>query len=173
VVDPYTAFVLHLVAGQCKMPRPGGKSGIKVLYPESGRSGRKPPEKVLALFRHAKIGLEEVLSAPGKHLMVYRERVFRNDMGGKLPEGTLVFYSYWSGYLQQESGLEFRKRLEEAGATIEFAHASGHIHPEDLAGFVRAISPKVLIPVHTFHPKQFKTLWPEVRLPQDGECFHL
>jgi len=105
--------------------------------------------------------------------MIYRERVFRDDMCGKLPAGTLVLYSYWAGYLKQERGLEFRKRLEEAGATMELAHASGHIHPEDLADFVRAINPKILIPVHTFHPKQFKTLWPEVRFPNDGECFCL
>jgi ribonuclease J len=173
VVDPYAAFVLHLVAGQCKVPRPGGKSGIKVVFPGPGHAARNPPERVVAPFRRARIALDEVLSAPGKHLMIYRERVFRDDMGGKLPGDTLVLYSYWAGYLKQDRGLEFRKRLEGAGATIELAHASGHIHPEDLSGFVRGINPKVLIPVHTFHPKQFKTFWPEVWLPRDGECLGL
>jgi ribonuclease J len=169
VVDPYTAFVLHLVAGQCSLPRPGKGAQIQVLYPDYRGPGRKPPDKILRLFRPSEISLEQILSAPARHLMVYRERVFRNDMGGKLPSGTLVLYSYWSGYLEQQRGREFRNRLESAGAKIALAHASGHIYPEDLSGFVRAINPKVLIPVHTFHPRRFVELWPGVRLPKDGE----
>jgi ribonuclease J len=170
VVDPYAAFVIHLIASQCGFPRPGGSSGIRVLHPSRGT---KTPEKILALFQRAKISLEEVLAAPSRHVMVYRERIFREDMRGSLPANSLVLYAYWRGYLEQDRGLDFRRRLEDAGAVINLAHASGHIHPDDLAGFVRAVNPRVLIPVHTFHPKRFGSLWPAVRFPGDGERVRL
>lgn len=173
VIDPYAAFVLHLVASKCKVPRPGGTSGIRVVYPDLARSRKRPPEKIFRMFRNAEIGLEEVLKAPDKHLMIFRESMLSGDFGGQLPPGSILLYSYWSGYLKQERGIALCKRLEAAGARIGYAHASGHIHPEDLAGFVKAIDPKVLVPVHTFHPTRFKTLWSQVRLLNDGDTLRI
>lgn len=169
VIDPYAAFVLHLVASQSKVPRPGGTSGIRVVYPDLSMRRRPPPDKILRMFRKAEIGLEDVLRQPERHLVIFRESMLAHEFGGRLPTGSILLYSYWSGYLKQERGIGLRTRLEAARARIVFAHASGHIHPEDLSEFVRAIGPKTLIPVHTFHPKRFGAMWPEVRLPRDGE----
>lgn len=173
IIDPYAAFVLHLIAHQCKIPRPGGTSGIRVVYPDLSQKRNRPPEKILRMFRHAEIDVQDVLREPQKYLMVFRDSMLARDFEGRLPPGSTLLYSYWSGYLKQERGVDLRRRLEAAGARVVFAHASGHIHPEDLAGFVKAIDPKLLVPVHTFHPNRFKPLWPRVRLLNDGETLRL
>jgi ribonuclease J len=52
-------------------------------------------------------------------------------------------------------------------------HASGHACGEELAEFVRAVHPEILIPIHTEHPEWWKETLKgtgvEVRMPKYGE----
>lgn len=55
-------------------------------------------------------------------------------------------------------GLQFHKE-----------HASGHMSSEELAWLVGEVGAKVVIPVHTESPEEFRRLGGEVRIPVCGK----
>jgi ribonuclease J len=52
-----------------------------------------------------------------------------------------------------------RKKLEPYGIPSYRVHASGHSTPHDIINFIDEIKPKILIPVHTEHPKFFQKIF--------------
>ncbi len=86
-----------------------------------------------------------------------------------IPEGATVIYSMWGGYLNDR----FRDFCANKGLTIEQVHTSGHATVEDLEAFSKAISPKTLIPIHTFEGKQYPEMFENVRILKDGEPFEV
>ncbi len=48
-------------------------------------------------------------------------------------------------------------------------HTSGHASPDDLRRFAEAMSPKILVPIHSAVPEQFDGLYPDVVRHEDGE----
>ncbi len=66
VADAYAAFILHLVAGEANIPRPTRDKGIRVYFNTTFR--KKNIERLNQLFDPDRIGLEEILADPGKHL---------------------------------------------------------------------------------------------------------
>ncbi len=70
-----------------------------------------------------------------------------------------------------------RKILEPYGIPSYRVHASGHSTPHDIINFIDVIKPKVLIPIHTEHPKFFQKLFQnseiKVILPTKSELIKL
>ncbi len=56
------------------------------------------------------------------------------------------------------------KWLEHFGLKHHQIHASGHCHSKDLTRIIKRIQPKKLIPVHTEHPRLFKSLFPNLEV---------
>jgi len=54
-----------------------------------------------------------------------------------------------------------------------YAHTSGHATVADLRLFAGALSPKVLVPVHTESAQEFAKLYPKVAYPCDGMSFDI
>ncbi len=55
-------------------------------------------------------------------------------------------------------------------------HVSGHASREDLTTIVKGIEPKILIPVHSEHPSNYKSMVGnicDIRLPEIGVAIHL
>ncbi|MFX0038791.1 MAG: MBL fold metallo-hydrolase [Candidatus Heimdallarchaeota archaeon] len=52
-----------------------------------------------------------------------------------------------------------RNQLEPYGIPSYRVHASGHSTPHDIINFIEEINPKILIPIHTEHPKFFQKLF--------------
>jgi ribonuclease J len=48
-------------------------------------------------------------------------------------------------------------------------HASGHMSEREIAEMIKAIAPKVVIPVHTEHPERFVRFAPRVVQPTVGQ----
>jgi len=85
------------------------------------------------------------------------------------PESSTIIYSMWEGYLTDK----FKKYCETKSLKIEEVHTSGHATVEDLEAFAKAISPKTLIPIHTFEGKQYPEMFENVRILKDGELFEV
>ncbi len=70
-----------------------------------------------------------------------------------------------------------RRKLEPYGIPAYRVHASGHSTPHDIINFIDEIKPKVLIPIHTEHPKFFQKLFQnsdiQVILPSKNEPIRL
>jgi ribonuclease J len=48
-------------------------------------------------------------------------------------------------------------------------HTSGHASPSELKKLVSAISPRNVVPIHSFFPEKYPELFPNVEVHNDGE----
>ena len=171
VADAYTAYVLYLVHSEIGTPLPEKAAGIRVFYNEAFRRRRR--QNIEALFIEDRIELAEILADPSRYVMMFRPSMVEMDFGNQLPAGSQCLYSYWRGYLEKADWQKCQQQLEAVGGTLIPEHASGHIYEEDLVAFVNGVNPRTVIPIHTFEPGGFNTLFPNARCLQDGEPYRV
>jgi ribonuclease J len=165
VADAYTAFVMYLVASQTRLPKPTRNKGIRVYFNQSFE--RRKIENLRNKFLPDRIELSEICAQPARHLMVFRPSMTALDFAGKLPHRSQCLYGYWKGYLIREDWVELQKQLAQVEGGFVATHASGHIFITDLITFVKAVAPRVVIPVHTFEPQAFRDHFDNVQLLDD------
>jgi ribonuclease J len=171
VADIYTAYVLHVVHGQCRaIPKPEPEAGIKVFYNE-GFTRKRNWQAVVKRFRHIPIYLEEIHRTPEIFAMVFRPSMLRLDFKQPLPPNSICIYSFWHGYLGQPEWTECQEALANQNCAFTERHTSGHVFVEDCVKFVGRMKPKCVVPIHTQAPETYPALFPNtnVRLLQDGE----
>ncbi|MFT3829208.1 MAG: MBL fold metallo-hydrolase [Opitutaceae bacterium] len=116
VIDPYQSFVLHLIGRQTRLRRPGAHAGLRVMVPPrfaAGRAGRRLGHADWARrLGDGAIDAAEILQAPEKFVVLYRQSMQPWLFKGGLPHGATVFFSYWPGYLEEP-------RLQSLVAAIE------------------------------------------------------
>ena len=79
-------------------------------------------------------------------------------------------YSMWKGYLERNEALKrLRQWTEEHGIPFIFLHTSGHARLSDLKRLAEALSPRVLIPIHSYHRELFSEFFENVYILNDGE----
>jgi ribonuclease J len=169
VVDVYTAFVMHLVASEAKIPRPHAKAGVRVYFNQAFE-GRNL-NSISSLFERDRISLSEILKQPSDYVMVFRPSMAELDFGNVLPKSVRCLYSYWKGYLDRLDWVQLRKLVDQAQGDFISAHTSGHIYADDLVSFVQSINPKEIVPIHTFEPTEFTSYFKNVRLLSDGQPY--
>lgn len=173
VADSYTAYVLHVVHGQCRnIPGPQAESGIRV-YHNKGFTCRKNWEAVVKKFRHSPIALDEIYKNPKRFVMVFRPSMLALDFKEYLPAETSCLYSLWHGYLERPDWVQCRDALERRGCSFAEYHTSGHVYVEDCVKFVEAIQPKLIVPIHTQAPERYNVLFQSVKTLKDGEPFEI
>ena len=83
-------------------------------------------------------------------------------------------YSMWKGYLERsESMRRLQQWTEEKGIPFVFLHTSGHAKLSDLKRLAEALSPHVLIPIHSYHGELFSEFFENVQGLDDGERFEI
>jgi ribonuclease J len=175
VVDPYGAFVMHLVSGQCRIPRPTQAAGIRVYYNAFFEASyqRRNLGKLHRRFAADRIELADILACPERYVLLFRPSMVEHDFGGAVPRNACCLYSYWIGYLSKPEWKEFQAQLAIVGGQFVEAHTSGHIFADDIVSFVRAINPGLVIPIHTFAPEQFRSHFPNTRILEDRQLMEL
>ena len=172
VVEPYAAFVMHLVASQCRVPKPEAKNGIKVYYNRVFEQSwqKRNLQKIHNMFVKNRIELETILSEPEKYVMVCRPSMVKVDFRGTFPPKTTWIYSYWDGYLKRTDSEypDLKARLEESGGNFSIYHTSGHIFAEDIVKFVNAMNPRHVIPIHTTERSVYQKRFANVLMAEDG-----
>jgi ribonuclease J len=171
VADAYTAFVMHLVCSEIKVPDPKNPStNIRVYYNQAFMNRSEHRRRhVEELFAPKRIMLDEILSDPIRYVLMFRASMVDMDFDGALPKGARCIYSYWKGYLENIDWVMCQEHLRVAGGELVHAHASGHIYQEDLIKLVWDIRAKTVIPIHTFEPAGFEKLFDNVTRLADGE----
>ena len=159
VLDPYAAFILHLIRSECKVPDPFQARYIRIFLAQSflRSMAARRLQKLIPRMKRVEISCAEILAAPGSFLMIFREWMYERMFERKLPPGSRFFYSYWPGYLDTQPRLkELRARLEESGCAFDLVHASGHIYYQDIMEFVERANPRNLMPIHTTASKELE-----------------
>ncbi len=171
VIDPYTAFLMHLIRHQCHLHNPHTSRLLRIYYNGGFLRSykRKNQAGVYERFLPRRIEMHKILASSEKFLMVFRPAMVEQDFGGRLPQGCCCLYSYWAGYLDKPQWADFEEQVAVVGSRFITAHTSGHIFAEDTAEFVKEIRPKVVISVHTIKPQAFRRLAVRVYEPKDGE----
>ena len=82
-------------------------------------------------------------------------------------------WSQWKGYLKEGSGAQLEADCKARSIPFEVIHTSGHASIADLKRLAAAVSPKALVPIHTFGAEQFPELFDNVIPRQDGEWWEV
>lgn len=177
IPDVYTAHVLSEISrcpGGEKIPRPGfpGFNDVGVWYPQylTSRLFKTDRKDIPLLYRPFKVTKEEMAEDLGK-VMIFVRPGMQNDLR-RIPglEGSVLFYSLWEGYCTQGKTRRFLEDLQRLGIRVESLHTSGHADLHALQNMAAAVKPARIIPIHTFYPDKYSSLFDEpIQLAQQGE----
>ncbi len=177
VVDPYQAFVLHLIGKQARLPEPGTTPDLRVLVPPrfsfTGAARRLGHTSWARNLQRGTITAAEIARAPERFAVLFRQSMQPWLYEDQLPQGATCIFSYWPGYLREPRLQSLVAAVKEAGGCFLQRHASGHAHPDDLRRFVEEVRPRLLVPVHTTNPETWAKWWPGTKLAGDGAQFTL
>lgn len=170
VLDLYTAIILDSIQSFAKLPHASNEFGqLQVWYPwalsslVADRSGKE----LLYKFKPWKMERQDIHEHPEKYVLLVKPS-YLNDVEKMDLQGGTYLYSQWSGYAAKSREQIFRRMLEQRRFSLRHLHTSGHATRDDLRSFVRAIQPKILIPMHTEHPEEYESLGGVSRIVHDG-----
>lgn len=171
IIDFYIAEVLERLKKYARLPQASWPR-IKVCYPQriADRFERIGLKDILSRHRKNGISWRQLKEIEGRVVMLIRPG-FLQDLEAFLDlKGGTWIYSMWHGYFDQSESLRnLKSYLEEKDVRIEELHTSGHATISELTDLANALNPKMIIPIHTFHPDKFKDHFSNVRLLDNGE----
>ena len=177
VIDIYTAHVLKTLADHAKIPQ-ADWSDIKVvitnricrLYERMGKSAFVEQVCIPNGMSAAKLQKN-----PGKWVIMTRKSMIQDFANkGVIPTSTDSWsFSMWKGYLGEPDGKALQEWFKRGNCRIEHIHTSGHASLEALKSFSKAMSPKHLVPIHSFDWDDNIGRFCNVRQLRNGEAFRL
>lgn len=172
VIDPYVASILE-ATGNKKIPQFNWK-GIKIFIPEWQRSliAKKKSFNITKKYKKQRIFLKDLEKFPNDYVFMFRSSMMMDfDEFPQLLKNGEIIYSQWSGYLKdgtEDNLLAFATRFN---LPIQNIHTSGHADIPTLKNLLETTTPKMLVPIHSFEPKQYPTLFKNVEIKSDGEIW--
>lgn len=171
VIDFYTAEILDILKQYAKLPNAAWPR-IRVCYPQflARQFEKNGMENILSRHRNNGIKWTRINEKKEKIVMLVRPG-FMADIKRFIDLNNAVWiYSMWLGYFERSNSLKKLKSfLLEQGVRYEHLHTSGHARLNDLKDFVDKLSPKKVIPIHSFHPEQYHDFFENVEMVDDGE----
>jgi ribonuclease J len=172
VIDLYTAYILNSLKDISEsLPQYWWKD-VKVIYFDYHEKTLR--ENKLEIFMDEladhEIKIDDINRNKKNIVMITKDNTrfpYLLDQLGDLVGGQAI-YSMWEGNLKRNDP---REQLKTKGIELEFVHTSGHAPERDLKRLVDAFNPKCVIPIHTFYPQEYQSLFPNVRILilKDGE----
>ncbi|MCY4501729.1 MAG: MBL fold metallo-hydrolase [Alphaproteobacteria bacterium] len=168
LIDLYTAVVLE-ATGRNNIPQsdwPNVRLYVpyaqRITIKEKGLFGDLAGHKVNRIFPEHLPGLKD------RAVMMFRPMMMRDHGLAAVLDGARLSYSMWQGYLDDESTAKARKWLDGRRIPLEVIHTSGHASVADLRRFAAALSPSMLVPIHSFETARFGELFDNVVRREDG-----
>jgi len=182
VLDIYTAWVLEQLKLVSKNIPAMEWEQIKVKLSFGQHEKLKDNPDFFGDFRtrvyQHRISKEEMQATPADYLYFGKMSHFRTINFYKEIIPVNVIYSQWLGYLSYKNEDYFGAEAmagyrNDHQVNFMYAHTSGHATVEDLKMFAEALSPKMLVPVHTEHAGQYGKLFQHPEIIEDGVEFIL
>lgn len=149
VLDPYAAYVLHILRRE-DMPAVTDRIRFRALdLPVRKFSQSQPNRTWRDLYDALRVPLTDLWQDPTRYAVVWRDRYLVDLFEGRMPPGSTRFYGYWQGYREQRRGQETERSLAVAGVQTRSAHVGGHINAKSLKALLRRLNPARIIPIHT------------------------
>lgn len=174
IIDLYSAELFsRLKEFTNSLPQAGGKN-VSIGYPFIQRDNLAQEKMfwVMKKYRQHKHPLPELAKISiSKNPIILLRPPFRKEIGRHFDLSEAVWiYSMWAGYVERSEALQRLKAWAvENSIPFKLLHTSGHAKLDDLKKFVTSLSPKRLIPVHSFHPEQYSQHFKNVSIIGDNE----
>lgn len=176
VVDLYTAEVMRTLGEHGRLPQPDW-SRIKVVITGGlARMYRRRGEDAFVQQMVANgIPARRLEEDRSKWVIMVRPSLARDyGRAGVAPTSEDAWsFSQWAGYLATPEGQALRAWFDGGGAKATHIHTSGHASPADLRAFAKAISPKMLVPIHGLAWDDHQEGFPPVVRLRDGQPLSL
>ena len=161
VIDVYTAYILLSLKRFGKLPYPSTiYRNVRIFF--GGNYLDKLPneekEQFIKDMKSYKITSEEIMAKPEKVMMIIRGSMINSLRKLRCLEKALLIYSMWEGYLKEKSMEKILEFIDTYKIQRHNIHTSGHASVDTLKYVVESIKPETLVPIHTFHPEQYKIL---------------
>lgn len=162
VVDVYIATVLKELQEFAKIPYPSEDyPHIKVIFPHflCKRLEKENNEDVFQQFDDYRLDPKDINRNSNNIVMTVRPSM-KFDISKMYDiDGGNIIYSMWSGYLKKKKTMEFIDYLKNRNFELYQIHTSGHGDVFALNKMVDALSPKYIVPIHTFEKNKYKDLF--------------
>lgn len=171
VIDFYTANILSLL--RKTIPHPSEKfPEIKVFYPKrlSEKTANEGHRDLLLKFGKYKITRQEIDENSNNIMMLVRSSMLTDLKKIHFKNG-LFIYSMWEGYLKEKSMKPMLDFIKDNKMDFKRMHTSGHASINTLKKIINVINPKVIIPIHSFYPENFKRISTNIKVLSDGETY--
>ena len=173
VIDMYTAEILRAASNR-RLPQ-ATWPGIKVFLPESQKNQIKRHRlyELAKSYKASRIYPEKLAEAAENSVMLFRPSMASDLEQSGCLNGAHLIYSLWPGYLKQKRQRPFLEWLERHKIPLTHCHTSGHASITDLKKFAKAISPKILVPIHSFETSRFKEFFSNVERKEDRKWWRV
>lgn len=161
VIDVYTAYIMLKMKRFGKLPYPSRLyRNIRIFFGGNYLEKVPPEEKeqFIKYMKEYKITAEEIMFIPEKVIMIIRGSMINSLRKLKCLENSTFIYSMWEGYLKEKSMEKLHEFINANKMQSYILHTSGHACVDTLKYVIKSINPKTLVPIHTLHPEQYKTL---------------
>ena len=171
IIDPYTAEVLDSLEEYPRLP--------KTSWPRIRVAFSRPVAEILEkagrqdiLEKHRKNGVrwQRINEYPNEFVVLIRPSSLGPVKRYLDIDKAAWIYSMWPGYFEKSRSLKrLKKYFESHGMNYKILHTSGHAKLSDLKKLVNALTPEMIIPIHSFHAEKFLEYFHNVRLVKDRE----
>ncbi len=178
VVDLYQYHLmseLKKTYPESKLPPFKNDKHLKVFYnfSQAGKIVKSIGEQTLFKYKSAKISKEEIVKNKENIILRLSQYEISKMADTILKSSDLknanYIYSMWSGYLKRNNS--FAEFASKYNLEIKKIHTSGHAYKKDLFRLIKAMTPKVLIPIHSLNANEFEKEFDNVKLINNGEVF--
>lgn len=168
LIDLYAAVVLE-ATGRDTIPQSHWEE-VRLFVPHSQRVFIKEKELFGDLKRHSanRVYPEELPAIGDGGVMLFRPMFLRDRGVDRALDGARLTYSMWRGYLKDKYTKRVMRSLERRGVAWDTLHTSGHAAVKDLQPFAEALSPRMLVPIHSFETGRFAEFFENVVQKNDG-----
>lgn len=178
VLDIYTAWVLEQMNQVTRNVPDMSWNLVKVYTSNSQYQTMKDNVDYFGGFAKrvwdSRVKMDELEANPADYLFFAKMSHFKWLLRFKELGPLNLIYSQWLGYLEYSNekyfGAEEVAALrDDSQVNFTYAHTSGHATLEDLKVYADAISPKVLVPIHTEFGEEYSGHFENV-MTVDDDC---
>ncbi len=173
VIDLYAAAILG-ATGNANLPQSDWEF-VKLFVPQRQRIQIKKQGNFGLLQRHKanRIYAEDIAADPSRYALLFRPLHMRDMERASCLQQASYIYSQWMGYWEEGAYDAIKSWLSVNEIPFYNIHTSGHADPHTLKRFVTGMAPERLVPIHSFHPEEFSSLYNPVEHRADGEWWHV
>lgn len=172
-IDFYTANIVSMLGNS--IPHPSKQfPEIRVFYPKrlSDKTAREGNINLMYKFTRYKISKPEMNEKANDIMILVRSSMIDDLKHLNLDNG-LFIYSMWEGYLKEKSMELMLSYIKDKRIPFKHIHTSGHATVDTLKKVVDEINPKLVIPIHSFYPEDYRIISDNVKILKDGDIYEV